>query len=152
MYGAQDDLATGLATSALGLELTRVATAASRTRHGQPPLPVELRAIDAVVHKLRTEVDLLSGRREAAVDDRSSYAMAGFTLDALHAQTAPRPADTSPDAAVDELERIIDRLQRLHDAHVEAADAEFLEELFLASGSGALQALSATGEEAPAQL
>jgi len=153
MQNAHAGLNVGLATSAAGLQMIRVATAAARKQHGQSPLDVELRAIDAVVAKLRSEVDLLLGRRDAVVADEPGYAMASFTLDALHSQLGPVPAaDADREGAVIALQSIIDQLQRLHDADGGESDAEFLEWLFLASGTNASQSLSSTGEKAPTLL
>jgi len=154
MQNAHAGLTVGLATSAAGLQMTRVATAAARTQHGQAPLEAERNAIDAVVAKLRSEVELLLGQRDAVVADEPAYAMASFTLDALHSQQQgpSSVAEADGESTVRALQSIIERLQQLHDDELAADDARFLEMLFLASGANASQSLSTSGEKTPALL
>lgn len=143
MHHANSGQGTDLIASSVGVLLARVASAAARARAGVGSLPVERDAVRAVIGRLRSEVEVLRGQRAATVTDEPAYAMAGFTLDALSTgSSVPDDAEASR-----LLEDLVSRLEGLEGSGpINAEDAAWLEDLFLAGSRYATLALSDAGE------
>ncbi|KXZ60024.1 hypothetical protein [Microbacterium sp.] len=147
MHNAIPGQGTELIASSAGVLFTRVAAAAAHAGSGEPLRSVERGAVESVVSGLRSEVDVLRGRREATVVDEPAYALAGFTLGALARPDHPSLAD---DQAAEMLEELITRLESLlADTATSQDDAEYLKDLFLSGGDYATLALSTPGERSP---
>lgn len=135
-----------LIASSAGVLFTRVAAAAAHARVGEPLREVERGAVESVLSGLRSEVEVLSGQREATVVDEPAYALAGFTLGALE----PSHRSLADDQAAAMLESLIERLEGLlAESEISEDDAEYLQGLFLNGGDYATLALSTPGERTP---
>ena len=146
MHRVHTSTGNDLVVSSTGVLLTRVASAAARRRIGQPLQDVEAEAVRAVLVSLRSEIEVLQGRRQAEVVDAPAFAMAGFALEAL-SNNAPAALDDSD--AVRLLEQLVGLVETLlAPRDIDPTVAQQIQNLFLDVGRSASMSVAHSGERA----